>query len=107
MTPDEVSQNVILAVIAAPFLAAVVDLMKRRGPSWLNEGMTPALVAEILGAVLGVVAYATVPALYSLPGAPVEPTAPLAMYLASGFVVGLSAVGLQSQFRAARKDGDS
>lgn len=102
MDNAEVSQNIILAVIASPMIAALVDMMKRRGPAWMNEGMTPALIAEALGVVFGLIAFYTVTPLYSVHGQPpVYPTAPLAYYIATGFVVGLTAVGLQAQFRAA------
>ncbi len=104
MDTPEVSQNVILAVMAAPLLAALVDLIKRRGPVWANDGMMPALIAEVLGSLLGVLAYATSGWLYSVPGTPFVPQAPPAYYLASGFLIGLTAVGLQSQFRSAFKD---
>ncbi len=96
MDNTEVSTNVILAVIATPMLSALVDIMKRRGPAWMNEGMAPALIAELLGVVLGIAAYATAATLYGT-----APTAPLAMYLAAGFNVGLAAVGLHAQYKAA------
>lgn len=102
MDNAEVSQNVILAVIAAPLLSAFVDLIKRTGPPWLRDGMTPALVAELMGIGLGILAHVLVTPLYSIPGQPlVFPTAPLANYIAGGFVMGLSAVGLHAQYRAA------
>lgn len=102
MDNAEVSQNVILAVIATPMLAAVVDLLKRIGPPWLSEGMAPALVAELFGIGMGVLAHVLVTPLYSIPGQElVFPTAPLANYVAGGFVMGLSAVGVHSQFKAA------
>jgi hypothetical protein len=91
----EVSQNVILAVIATPLISALVDVMKRRGPTWLNEGMAPALVAEVLGIALGIVAYFASPALYGA-----APEASLGIYIFFGFNVGLAAVGAHSQFKA-------
>lgn len=93
---DEVSQNVVLAVMAAPLIAGIVDVMKNSGPPWINRGMMPALVAELLGAALGILAWWTHGVLYA--GAPAA--APLATYLASGFGLGVGAVGLHAQYKA-------
>lgn len=101
MDSGEVSQNVLLAVFAAPLLSALVDAIKRHGPAWMSAGQTPALIAEVLGGLLGALAYFTVTPLYSVHGQPpVYPAAPLAVYLAAGFVVGLTAVGLHAQIKA-------
>lgn len=95
MENAEVSTNVILAVIATPMLSALVDVMKRRGPSWMNEGMAPALIAEIIGVIFGIVSFVTSSALYGS-----APTAPLAYYIVGGFNVGLAAVGLHAQYKS-------
>lgn len=97
MENTEVSTNVILAVIATPMLSALVDVMKRRGPAWMNDGMAPALIAEVIGVLLGIASYATAATLYGN-----APTAPLALYLGAGFNVGLAAVGLHAQYKAAQ-----
>lgn len=99
MPDSEVSQNVVLAVLATPLLAAVVDLIKNFGPPWLNRGMLPALIAEVLGIVLGVLAKMLYPVLYDGAAA----SAPLAFYVAAGFGLGVGAVGLHAQYKAGMK----
>lgn len=96
MDNAEVSQNVILAVIAAPVLSAVVGALKDSGISWINRGMMPALISEMLGVLLGLLAYALTPWLYRVP----EAAAPPAFYIGAGFVIGLTAVGLHAQYKA-------
>lgn len=95
MENAEVSTNVILAVIATPMLSALVDVMKRRGPVWMNEGMAPALVAEAIGILFGIISFVTSQSLYGN-----APTAPLAFYIVGGFNVGLAAVGLHAQYKS-------
>lgn len=91
----EVSQNVILAVIAAPVLSAIVGALKDSGIAWINRGMMPALISEMLGVAFGLLAYFLSPWLYRAPAA-----APPAYYVGAGFVIGLTAVGLHAQYKA-------
>lgn len=95
MDNGDVSQNVILAVIAAPVLSAIVGVLKDSGITWINRGMMPALISEMLGVALGLLAYNLTPWLYRVPAA-----APPAYYVGAGFVIGLTAVGLHAQYKA-------
>jgi hypothetical protein len=95
MESIEVSQNVVLAVIAAPVLSAIVGVLKDSGVAWINRGMMPALISETLGVVFGLLAYNLSPWLYG-----VAPTSPPAYYIGAGFVTGLTAVGLHAQYKS-------